>query len=124
MPSFEKNVEEKFNKIFKFLRDIGLTFLGAKCSSLTGSTVRTSISVGVGVAKILKNIKDEVIKSFFSLSDSQKRLYLINYRSTPQTTFGIISKKIKECCRKVFIPIKQGANNFIRQKNNPILKPF
>ena len=116
MPSFEKNVEEKFNKIFKFLRDIGLTFLGAKCASLTGSKVLTSISVGVGVAKILKNIKDEVIKSFFSLSDSQKRLFLINYRNTPQTTFGIISKKIKECYRKVIIPAKKGVNSFIRQK--------
>jgi len=116
MPSFGKNVEEKFNKLFKYIRDIGLTLFAAKCASLTGSKVLTSISVGIGIGKILKNIKDDMIKSFFSLSDSQKRLYLINYRSTPQTTFGIISKKINECCRKVFIPIKQGANNFIRQK--------
>ena len=115
MPSFEKNVEEKFNKIFKFLRDIGLTFLGAKCVSLTGSTVLTSISVGVGVAKILKNIKDEVIKSFFSLSGNQKRLKIINYRNTAQSTLGIISKKKKEFCRKDTIAVKKGFNSFIRQ---------
>jgi hypothetical protein len=116
MPSYEKSVEEKFTILFKFIRDIGLTIAGAKCASLTGSKVLTSISIGIGVAKILKNIKDEVIKHFFSLSESQKRLYLINYRSSPQTTFGMISKKIREGCRKIFIPVKKKTIDFIRKK--------
>ena len=64
----------------------------------------------------MKNIKDEVIKSFFSLSDNLKRLNLINYRNTAQSTLGIISKKIKEFCRKVSIAVKKGFNSFIRQK--------
>ena len=116
MPSFEKNVEEKFTTFFKFVRDIGFTAAGAKCASLTGSKVLVSIAIGIGVAKILKNIKDEVIKHFFSLSESQKRLYLVNYRSSPQTTFGMISKKIREGCRKIFIPVKKKTTDFIRKK--------
>ena len=116
MPSYEKNVEEKFTILFKFIRDIGLTFAGAKCASLTGSKVLTSISIGIGVAKILKNIKDEVVKHFFRLTDNQKRLYLINHRSAPQTTFRIIGRKIKEGFRKIIIPIKKSTNEFIRKK--------
>ena len=116
MPSFEKNIESKANTFFKFVRDIGITALGAKCASLTGSKVLTSISIGIGVAKILKNIKDEVIKSYFSLSDNQKKLYLINYRSTPQSTGAIIARKIKERYRKIVTPIKKFTNNFIRNK--------
>ena len=116
MPSYEKSVEEKFTILFKFIRDIGLTFAGAKCASLTGSKVLTSISIGIGVAKILKNIKDEVVKHFFRLTDNQKRLYLINHRSAPQTTFRIIGRKIKEGFRKIIIPIKKSTNEFIRKK--------
>ena len=116
MPSYEKSVEEKFTILFKFIRDIGLTFAGAKCASLTGSKVLTSISIGIGVAKILKNIKDEVVKHFFRLNDNQKRLYLINHRSAPQTTFRIIGRKIKEGFRKIIIPIKKSTNEFIRKK--------
>ena len=116
MPSFEKNIESKANTFFKFLRDIALTYAGAKCASLTGSKVLTSISVGIGVAKILKNIKDEVIKSYFGLKDQQKNIYLKNYKSTPKTTGAIILKKIKDRYRKIIIPIKKVANNIIRYK--------
>lgn len=116
MPSFEKYIESKANTFFKFIRDIGIAVLGAKCASMTGSKVLTSISIGIGVAKILKNIKDEVMKSYFSLSDNQKKLYLINYRSTPQSTGAIIAKKIKERYRKIITPIKRITNNFIRNK--------
>ena len=116
MPSYEKKVEEKFTTLFKFIRDIGFTVAGAKLASLTGSKVLLSIGIGIGVAKILKNIKDEVVKHFFSLSESQKRIYLINYRNSPQSTFRMISRKIKEGCRKVFIPVKKCATHFIRKK--------
>lgn len=90
--TFENKVESKANTLFKFIRDIGMTVLGAKCTSLTGSKTLTAISLGFGVAKILKNIKEEVVKSYFSLPDNQRRIYLINQRSTPQRTGYIIKK--------------------------------
>ena len=96
MPTFENKVESKANTLFKFIRDIGITVLGAKCASLTGSKALTAISVGFGVAKILKNIKDEFVKAYFSLSDNQRRIYRINQRATPQYTDVIIQRIIKE----------------------------
>ena len=116
MPNLENQVESKANTLFKFIRDIGITVIGAKCASLTGSKTLTAISVGLGVTKILKNIKEEAIKSYFSLSDNQRRIYLMNQRNIPQTTTDIIKKKIKEGYRKIVIPIKKYANNFIRKK--------
>ena len=116
MPSFENYIESKANTFFKYFRDIGIAILGAKCASLTGSKVLTSISIGIGVAKILKNIKEEVMKSYFSFSDEQKKLYLINYRSTPQSNGAIIAKKIKEGYRKIVRPFTKWANNLIRNK--------
>ena len=41
IPSFEKNIEAKANTLFKFIRDIGITVLGAKYASFTGSTTLT-----------------------------------------------------------------------------------
>ena len=57
MPSLSKNVEEKCTVFMKFIRDIGLTTLAVKCASLTGSKILTSISIGIGVAKIFKKYK-------------------------------------------------------------------
>lgn len=116
MPTFENKVESKANTLFKFLRDIGITILGAKCASLTGSKALTAISLGFGVAKILKNIKEEVLKSYFSLPDNQRRLYLINQRASPQNTCEVIKKKIKEKFRNVIKPTTKFVNNLIRKK--------
>ena len=114
--TFENKVESKANTLFKFIRDIGMTVLGAKCTSLTGSKTLTAISLGFGVAKILKNIKEEVVKSYFSLPDNQRRIYLINQRSSPQRTGDIIKKKLKEKCNKIAMPVKNFVNNLIRKK--------
>ena len=116
MPSFEKNVEEKFTILFKFIRDISFTAAGVKLASLTGSKVLSSVAFGIGFAKILKNIKDEVMKQFFRLSESQKRIYLINYRNSTQSILRMFSRKIREGCRKIFIPVKKCTIDFIRKK--------
>jgi len=114
--SSEKDVESKATTLFKFIRDIGITVLGAKCASLTGSTALTAISLGFGVGKILKNIKDEFIKAYFSLSDKERRIYRINQRATPHNTGVIIKRIIKEKYKKVVVPVKKYVNNFLRKK--------
>ena len=116
MSSFDKKVESKANTVFKFIRDIGITVLGAKCASLTGSTALTAISLGFGIGKILKNIKEEFVKAYFSLPDKERRIYRINQRATPQNTGVIIKRIIKEKYKKIIIPIKKYANNFLRKK--------
>ena len=45
------------NSLFKFIFDIGITVLWAKCASLTGSTSLTIISLRFGIGKILKILK-------------------------------------------------------------------
>ena len=114
--TLEKNVESKANACFKYIRDIGITVISAKCASLTGSKVLTTISAGLGVAKILKNIKEDVVKSYFSLPDNQRKIYLKNQRTTPQRTSDLIKKKFKEQCKKIIIPLKKFVKNVIREK--------
>ena len=116
MASFEKDIESKATTLFKFIRDIGITVLGAKSASLTGSTALTAISLGFGVGKILKNIKDEFIKAYFSLPDKERRIYQINQRATPHNTSVIIKRLIKEKYKKVVVPVKKYINNFLRKK--------
>ena len=116
MPDFEKKVESKANTLFKFIRDIGITVLGAKCASLTGSKALTAISIGFGVTKILKNIKEEFVKVYFSLPDNQRKLYRINQRSIPHNTGLIIKRIIKEKYKKIIVPVKKYVNNFVRKK--------
>ena len=78
MPSFDKNVEEKVSTLFKYIRDIGLTIAGAKISSLTGSKLLKAATVGAGAVKIIKNIKDDITKSYFGLTNIQKKIYIMN----------------------------------------------
>ena len=115
-PTFENQIESKANTLFKFIRDIGITVLGAKCASLTGSKALTAISLGFGVANILKNIKEEFVKAYFSLSDNQRRIYRLNQRAAPQKTGVIIKRIIKEKYKSVVVPVKKYVNNFIRKK--------
>ena len=56
------------------------------------------------------------MKQFFRLSESQKRIYLINYRNSTQSILRMFSKKIREGCRKIFIPVKKCTIDFIRKK--------
>ena len=116
MPSFDKNVEEKVSTLFKYIRDIGLTIAGAKISSLTGSKLLKAATVGAGAVKIIKNIKDDITKSYFGLTNIQKKIYIMNYRNTPKSTCSIISKKIKENFRKVITPIGKFADYFFKKK--------
>ena len=116
MPSFDKNVEEKVSTLFKYIRDIGLTIAGAKISSLTGSKLLKTAIVGAGAVKIIKNIKDDIIKSYFGLTNIQKKIYVMNYRNTPKSTCSIISKKIKENFRKVITPIGKFTDYLFRKK--------
>ena len=114
--TFENQVESKANTIFKFIRDIGITVLGTKCASLTGSKALTAISLGFGVANILKNIKEEFVKAYFSLPDNQRRIYRINQRAAPQKTGVIIKRIIKEKFKRVVVPVKKFVNYVIRKK--------
>ena len=116
MPNLEKNVEAKANTLFKFIRDIGITYLAAKCASFTGSKTLTYLTYGIGFIKIMKNIKDEVVKYYFSLSDKQRKIYLKNQRNSPKKTTTIIADKIKNLYQKIVIPIKKNINYFIRNK--------
>ena len=114
--TFENQVESKVNTLFKYIRDIGITVLGTKCASLTGSKALTAISLGFGVVNILKNIKEEFVKAYFSLPDNQRRIYRINQRAAPQKTGAIIKRIIKEKYKSVVVPVKKYVNNFIRKK--------
>lgn len=117
-PSTEKNVEAKISVLFKYLRDIGCTLAGLKCLSHTGIKILPVIGAGIGASIILKNIKNDIIKSYFSLSENQKRLFTMNYRNIPQKPGDIISRKIKENFRKVITTGKKYTDAFL----NNILK--
>ena len=114
-PTLENKTEAVVTTIFKYVRDIGITLIGTKYASLTGSKSLTFLTASLGVAKLIKNISDDVANSYFSLSEEERKIIYINRRNSPETTFNIIKKKIKEKYRKIYRPIKNYFNTMIRK---------
>ena len=115
-PNSETWIESYTTPIFKIIRNIIITVCGIKLASLTGSRILTSLSASIGGALIFKDVKEEIVKTYFSMKDEEKRVYHLNQKNSSKRTFYIIKKKIKEKYRKCINPIKNYCLRIINQK--------
>ena len=114
-PDSESYIESCATPIFKVLRNIFITFAGFKLSSLTGSKILTALSLTIGSGLILKDVKDEIIKNYFSLNEDERNIYHRSHKNFPKNRAYIIKKKLKTITR-LFEPIKKKFNKFIDKK--------
>ena len=115
-PDLESWIESCSAPIFKFIRNVVITVLGFKAASLTGSKFLTALSVSVGGALILKDIKDEIVKNYFKLKEDERRIYHLNHKNEPKKRFYIIKNKIKAIFKKIISPVKKLSNRFLDEK--------
>ena len=114
-PDSESYIESCATPIFKVLRNIFITFAGFKLSSLTGSKILTALSLTIGSGLILKDVKDEIIKNYFSLNEDERNIYHRSHKNFPKNRAYIIKKKLKTIT-KLFEPIKKKFSKFIDKK--------
>jgi len=115
MPNSESWIESVSTPIFKFIRDVILAVGTFKLASLTGSKMLIALSASVGGTMILKDVKDEIIKNYFSLDDEGRKIYHLNRKNSPKTRFSILTQKIKEKYRKFMKPVKKIMTSFFDQ---------
>ena len=115
MPNSESWIESVSTPIFKFVRDVILAVGTFKLASLTGSKMLIALSASVGGSMILKDVKDEIIKNYFSLDDEGRKIYHLNRKNSPKTRFSILTQKIKEKYRKFMKPVKKIMTSFFDQ---------
>jgi hypothetical protein len=116
MPNSESWIESVSTPIFKFVRNVLLTIGSFKIASLTGSKMLLALSASIGGTMILKDVKDEIIKNYFSLDDEGRKIYHLNCKNAPRTRFSIFTQKIKEKYRKFMKPVKKIMTTFFDQK--------
>lgn len=115
-PNSETWIESYTTPIFKLIRNIMITVCGIKLASLTGSKILTSLSASIGGTLIFKDVKEELVKTYFSMKDEEKRVYHLNQKNASKKAFYIIKKKIKEKYKKCINPIKKYCSRIINQK--------
>lgn len=115
-PNSKSWIEAHATPIFRIIRDIIFTLIGMKMASLTGSKILIGLTASLGGAYIFKDIKDEIVKSYFSLKEAEKRLYHLNLKNARKKTSYIIKKKIKEEANKIINPIKNFFTKIINTK--------
>ena len=115
MPNSESWVESVSTPIFKFMRDVLLAVGSFKLASLTGSKMLIALSASVGGTMILKDVKDEIVKNYFSLDEEGRKIYHLNRKNSPRTRFSILTQKIKEKYRKFIKPVKNIMTKIIDQ---------
>ena len=113
-PDSESWIKSYTTPIFKFMRNILLTIGGFKLASLTGSKTLLALSASIGGAMIFKDVKDEIIKSYFSLHEKGRKLYHLNCKNSPEKRISILTRKIKEKYRKYIKPVENFIRLYIR----------
>ena len=115
-PDSESWIKSYTTPIFKFMRNILLTIGGFKLASLTGSKTLLALSASIGGAMIFKDVKDENIKSYFSLDEKGRKLYHLNCKNSPEKRISILTRKIKEKYRKYIKPVENFIINLFDTK--------
>ena len=115
-PDSESWIKSYTTPIFKFMRNILLTIGGFKLASLTGSKTLLALSASIGGAVIFKDVKDEIIKSYFSLDEKGRKLYHLNCKNSPKKRFSILTRKIKEKYKKYIKPVEKFIINLFDTK--------
>lgn len=115
-PDSESWIESNATPIFKFIRDICISIGSVKLASMTGSKILTTISASAAGALIFKDVKDEIVKKYFSLKEEERRVYHLNRKSELKKRFDVIKKKIKKQYKKIITPIKNIAKKIIDVK--------
>ena len=115
-PDSESWIKSYTTPIFKFMRNILLTIGGFKLASLTGSKTLLALSASIGGAMIFKDVKDEIIKSYFSLDEKGRKLYHLNCKNSPEKRISILTRKIKEKYRKYIKPVENFIINLFDTK--------
>ena len=62
-PDLETWINSCSTPIFKFIRNALITVAGIKAASITGSKILTGLSISLGGALILKDVKEEFVKN-------------------------------------------------------------
>jgi hypothetical protein len=65
---------------------------------------------------IFKDVKDEIIKSYFSLDEKGRKLYHLNCKNSPEKRISILTRKIKEKYRKYVKPVENFIINLFDTK--------
>ena len=115
-PDLETWINSCSTPIFKFIRNALITVAGIKAASITGSKILTGLSISLGGALILKDVKEEFVKNYFSLKEEEKRIYHLNQKNLPKKRFYIIKKKFIEKWKKIYVPTKKYIKKFFDDK--------
>ena len=115
-PNSESWIESFATPIFKTIRDILIAIGTIKIASLTGSTILTSLIASINGIKIFKDVKDEIVKAYFRLKEEERRIYHLNEKNTPKSSFYLLKKKIKEKYKKIISPIKKYSIKLFNKK--------
>ena len=115
-PDSESWIKSYTTPIFKFMRNILLTIGGFKLASLTGSKTLLALSASIGGAMIFKDVKNEIIKSYFSLDEKGRKLYHLNCKNSPKRRISILTRKIKEKYKKYIKPVEKFIINIFDKK--------
>ena len=115
-PNSESWIESYATPIFKIIRDIFIAIGSIKLASLTGSKILTTLSASITGVKIFKDVKDEIAKTYFGLKEEERRIYHLNEKNTPKTSFYLLKKKIKEKYKKIISPIKNYSSKLFNKK--------
>ena len=115
-PDSESWIESCATPIFKFLRNLVLTIVGIKISSLTGSTILTTLTASIGATLIFKDVKEEVIKTYFALSEENRRIYHLNQKNKPKKRIYILANKFKLKYKQFLEPFKHYSTKFFDEK--------
>ena len=115
-PDSESWIKSYTTPIFKFMSNILLTIGGFKLASLTGSKTLLALSASIGGAMIFKDVKNEIIKSYFSLDEKGRKLYHLNCKNSPKRRISILTRKIKEKYKKYIKPVEKFIINIFDKK--------
>jgi hypothetical protein len=74
-PNSESWIEAYATPIFKTIRNTLITLGGFKIASLTGSKLLAGLTASIGGAYTFKDVKEELVKTYFSLKEKERRIY-------------------------------------------------
>ena len=93
-----------------------ITLGGFKIASLTGSKLLAGLTASIGGAYTFKDVKEELVKTYFSLKEKERKIYHLNQKNSYKKTSYIVKKKLKEKMKTIITPIKKFFNIIINKK--------
>ena len=115
-PDSNSKVKSWSAPIFKAIKNVLGTALGAKISSLTGSKLLTALTISAGACITIKDIADDYVKKKYFSNNNFRKLYHINQKNSMEKNITIFKRKIKESFKKIINPIKNYFSSFIEEK--------